>query len=196
MEIVDKPNELGNTNKVFKIIMQIMIFIALILYTYALYDTDKSIKLMIIRLLLSIFTSSIIVHYTWIIADTIRKWIMPELLVTSGAMDAFKKKIFWLYGPQFSASWMIALIFFGGFNFCLEIYFKNPISNIESSQNINLPTNSISSPSVSTDTTKNNEEVQRPQEESPSWNWLRTYNKFQNNPYSQNLGLLGNPFDQ
>ena len=150
MEIVDTPNELGNTNKVFKIIMQIMIFIVLVGYSYTEFIKDNSIKFMIVRVLLSILTSVVIVHYAWIIADVIRKWIMPNVLVTSGAMDAFKQKIFWLYGPQFTTSWLSAGIFFTLSNVLLIQYLNKPSIVIESSQSVNSTTTPLSSPQTTT----------------------------------------------
>ena len=150
MEIVDTPNELGNTNKVFKIIMQIMIFIVLVGYSYTEFIKDNSIKFMIVRVLLSILTSVVIVNYAWIIADVIRKWIMPNVLVTSGAMDAFKQKIFWLYGPQFTTSWLSAGIFFTLSNVLLIQYLNKPSIVIESSQSVNSTTTPLSSPQTTT----------------------------------------------
>jgi hypothetical protein len=151
MEIVDTPNELGNTNIVFKIIMQIMIFIVLIGYSYTEFTEDNSIKLLIIRVLLSLFTSVVIAHFAWIIADIIRKWIMPNVLVTSGAMDALKQKIFWLYGPQFTTSWLSSAIFFAIFNLLLTQNINKPSVVIEPSQ----ITNSTIIPLPSQQTTTN-----------------------------------------
>jgi hypothetical protein len=162
MEIVDTPNELGNTNKVFKIIMQIMIFIVLIGYSYTEFIEDNSIKLMIIRVLLSLFTSVVIAHFAWIIADIIRKWIMPNVLVTSGAMDALKQKIFWLYGPQFTTSWLSAAIFFAIFNLLLIQNINKPSVIIEPSQITNSSIIPLSSQQTTTNQVIN---VPKPTEE-------------------------------
>ena len=162
MEIVDTPNELGNTNKVFKIISQIIFFIILLFIVYLDFNNDNSITLLIIRVLISAFTSLVIAHYAWIIADIVRNWIMPGVLITSGAMDALKQKIFWLYGPQFFTSIASTLIFYIIFNVSIGYFFNIPSFFINSGQTINSTNTPLSSPQTpnsqfieSSPTTKN-----------------------------------------
>lgn len=34
------------------------------------------------------------------LGDTLRRFVLPDAYFTSGAVDSFKKKIFWMVGPQ------------------------------------------------------------------------------------------------
>lgn len=40
------------------------------------------------------------------IGDAFRRFVMPDSFFASGAVDAFKKKLFWLYGPQ-AIGWFV-----------------------------------------------------------------------------------------
>ena len=35
-----------------------------------------------------------------VIGDTFRRFVIPDAYFTTGAVDSFKKKIFWMVGPQ------------------------------------------------------------------------------------------------
>lgn len=43
------------------------------------------------------------------IGDAFRRFVMPDMLLASGAYDMLLKKIFWLIGPQ-AIGWFIGLI--------------------------------------------------------------------------------------
>jgi hypothetical protein len=75
---------------------------------------------------------------------------MPEVLVTSGAIDALKKKIFWLYGPQFTTSWMSALVFYFIGNVFILSYWKEPAKTFEPNQ---TPNSTITLPAEQPNTT-------------------------------------------
>jgi len=46
--------------------------------------------------------------------DTFRRFVLPDAYFTNGAVDAFRKKIFWRLGPQ-CIGWFIGLIACNGF---------------------------------------------------------------------------------
>ena len=48
------------------------------------------------------------------IGDTFRRFVIPDAYFVADAVDAFKKKIFWLYGPQ-CIGWFIGVIATNGF---------------------------------------------------------------------------------
>jgi hypothetical protein len=48
------------------------------------------------------------------LGDTIRRFVIPDSVFTTGAMDTFKKKIFWMVGPQ-SIGWFIGYVATNGF---------------------------------------------------------------------------------
>jgi magnesium-transporting ATPase (P-type) len=64
-----------------------------------------------IALLLSgtFFTSLCVV-----IADVFRHFTKPDMFLSSGAMETFKTKIFWMIGPQV-IGWIIGIICTNGF---------------------------------------------------------------------------------
>lgn len=43
------------------------------------------------------------------LGDAFRRFTMPDLYVTTGAVDTFHKKIFWMVGPQ-CVGWFLGLI--------------------------------------------------------------------------------------
>jgi hypothetical protein len=47
-----------------------------------------------------------------VIGDAFRRFVMPDSFFSSGALDAFKKKLFWLYGPQ-AVGWFIGYMITG-----------------------------------------------------------------------------------
>lgn len=46
--------------------------------------------------------------------DVIRRFVMPDVYFTSGAVDSFKKKVFWSIGPQ-AIGWFIGIVATNGF---------------------------------------------------------------------------------
>lgn len=48
----------------------------------------------------------------WSIGNWFRKFVMPDSYLTFGTADSFKKKIFWLVGPQWTAFSMTTLVVF------------------------------------------------------------------------------------
>ncbi len=48
------------------------------------------------------------------VGDAFRRFVMPDAYFTTGAVDTFKKKIFWMIGPQ-CIGWLIGVIACNGF---------------------------------------------------------------------------------
>lgn len=61
-----------------------------------------------------LFINSIV----WNIANTVRKWVMPEAFITANATESFRKKIFWSIGPQ----WFGSMFFWGIITWSAEAY--------------------------------------------------------------------------
>lgn len=129
MNIFNKPKDISNTSFVIKVIVQLLFLFVMIEFSYSEFDKDGNFKFLLLRSFMSFMTSIIIVHYAWLIGNTLRFWITPRVIITSGALDAYKQKIFWLYGPQFISACIFSFIFFGGFNFLFESYINPSISN-------------------------------------------------------------------
>jgi hypothetical protein len=124
MEALGKPNENDESNNSWKLVFQTFSLIILCGFSYlSLGAFNHEIKYIIFLFSLSIFCSITIAHYSWLCGDLIRKWIMPEVFVTHGAVDALKKKIFWSLGPQsFVAFWATCITFMFGFVYMENIY--------------------------------------------------------------------------
>jgi hypothetical protein len=61
-------------------------------------------------LLSATFFTTIGVH----LGDAFRRFVKPDMIFTSGAVETFKTKIFWLIGPQF-IGWIIGYMATSGF---------------------------------------------------------------------------------
>jgi hypothetical protein len=48
------------------------------------------------------------------VGDTFRRFVVPDAYFTTGAIDTFKKKVFWMIGPQ-CIGWFIGLMASNGF---------------------------------------------------------------------------------
>lgn len=48
------------------------------------------------------------------LGDAFRRFVMPDIYFTSGAIDSFKKKIFWRVGPQ-AIGWFLGIMATNGF---------------------------------------------------------------------------------
>lgn len=48
------------------------------------------------------------------VGDVFRRFVMPDAYITSGAVDSFKKKVFWSIGPQ-TIGWFIGFVATNGF---------------------------------------------------------------------------------
>lgn len=48
------------------------------------------------------------------LGDTFRRFVLPDAYFTTGAVDTFKKKIFWMMGPQ-AIGWFIGFMATKGF---------------------------------------------------------------------------------
>lgn len=48
------------------------------------------------------------------IGDVLRRFTMPDAMLTSGMADTFYKKIFWMIGPQ-AIGWFIGMVATNGF---------------------------------------------------------------------------------
>jgi hypothetical protein len=49
-----------------------------------------------------------------VIGDVFRRFALPDAYLTTGAVDTFKKKIFWMIGPQ-CIGWFIGFMATSGF---------------------------------------------------------------------------------
>ena len=49
-----------------------------------------------------------------VIGDVLRRFTMPDAMLTSGMADTFYKKIFWMIGPQ-TIGWFIGMVATNGF---------------------------------------------------------------------------------
>jgi hypothetical protein len=49
-----------------------------------------------------------------VIGDAVRRFVRPDIMLTSNAVETFQKKVFWMIGPQF-IGWFIGLIACNGF---------------------------------------------------------------------------------
>ena len=76
----------------------------------------------------------------WFLGDIFRRFVMPDAYFTSGIGDAFKKKIFWMVGPQI-IGWLIGVMATDHImNKPEPISFQNQYSTLDQSQReIHLP---------------------------------------------------------
>jgi len=65
-----------------------------------------------IQLLAALLYFFFIHKIAWSIGNGFRKWVMPEGFIADSATDAFRQKMFWNIGPQFS-SWFFAIVLLG-----------------------------------------------------------------------------------
>jgi hypothetical protein len=110
----NNPNQLGYYSLVYSSIfvlasVKLKFKKSFILLTLLAYAQDNSLNASLN------FTAAIIYFLflnkiSWNLSNSIRKWIMPEVILTRGAVDAFKQKLFWHIGPQWFSSMTFVLI--------------------------------------------------------------------------------------
>jgi len=83
-----------------------LVFILLTLLAYAQDNSLNASLNFTAAIIYFLFLNKI----SWNLSNSIRKWIMPEVILTRGAVDAFKQKLFWHIGPQWFSSMTFVLI--------------------------------------------------------------------------------------
>ncbi len=65
----------------------------------------------------------------WKIGDAFREFTQPEAFLSSGAMDTFNKRVFWMMGPQFFSALILAFVIMFSFYFMYSSKVEDEIAN-------------------------------------------------------------------
>ncbi len=127
MEINDTPAENEKLDKVARVLIKFASFVLWHVCIYWLvYQENYSNLIFGIYTVIWIIFGWLIFPGLWNIANIIRLWIKPDIIVSSNAREAFNNKIFWLIGPQSIAVISGTLIISIVSAFGVEYFLKTP----------------------------------------------------------------------
>lgn len=112
LQVSDAPEENEKLNKIFKRIAQVLSVPLWIVLVAMIHDDTYTIQLAVVLLICGLVHAVFIVPIVWNVANAIRKWVKPDMLISDGARGAVMDKLFWLLGPQSLAALVSTVILF------------------------------------------------------------------------------------